>query len=236
MGVRADRHISVGVVHPVLRLLPKQQRVRVPILMYHSIGTELDSGRAPYYRTVTSPEVFARHVQLLRSGAYQVVTLTQALAAIRGRFATAEGRIPVVITFDDGLRDYYTHAFPVLQAAGMSSTVFLTTGCIDGRFPTGVPCLRSAEVKELARQGVEFGSHTVSHSRLVDLSPGELERELADSKSHIEDLIGSPVGLFSYPYRFPQEDDELSAFPPGAAFGKRLLRWCDYGPRASHRG
>jgi peptidoglycan/xylan/chitin deacetylase (PgdA/CDA1 family) len=205
MGVRADKIISVRVVQPVLRLFPKRQAIRVPILMYHSISSDIDSGRAPYYRTVTSPEVFARHVELLRSGAYQVITLTQALAALGGRFAVAGGRIPVVITFDDGLRDYYTHAFPVLRSAGMASTVFLTTGYIDGRFPTGVPCLRSAEVKQLAQQGVEFGSHTVSHSRLVDLSIRELERELADSKSHVEDLIGSPVGLFSYPYRFPQE-------------------------------
>ena len=120
MGVRADRLISVGVVRPALRMFPGRETLRVPILMYHSIGTDLDSNRAPYYRTVTWADVFARHVQLLQSGAYQVISLMQALAVLGGGLAVAKGRIPVVITFDDGLRDYYTHAFPVLQSAGMS--------------------------------------------------------------------------------------------------------------------
>ena len=212
MAVRADRLISVGVVHPIRQVLSIPQKLRVPILMYHSIGKELDLGRAPYYRTVTSPAVFARHIQLLSSGTYQVVSFTQALAAMAGQFEIAQGRIPVVITFDDGLRDFYTQAFPLLQGAGMTSTVFLTTGCIDGHFPTGLPCLKSAEVQELARHGVEFGSHTVSHPRLVELSRGELDRELAESKCHVEDVIGAPVGLFSYPYRFPQEDTNFQRF------------------------
>ena len=62
MGVRADRLISVGVVRPALRMFPGRETLRVPILMYHSIGTDLDSNRAPYYRTVTSAEVFARSI------------------------------------------------------------------------------------------------------------------------------------------------------------------------------
>lgn len=212
MSLRADRFVSLRVVRPMLRITPRRKAIRIPILMYHSIGDDPDPRGAQYYRTVTSPQGFARHMQVLSSEKYQVVTLKQALAAIAGDFLVPEHRIPVVITFDDGLRDFYTNAFPVLHAAGMPSTVFLTTGCIDGNFPTGVPCLRSAEVKELARHGVDFGSHTVSHPRLVELSPAELEREVAESRFLVEDLIGTQVGLFSYPYRFPQEDANFQRF------------------------
>jgi peptidoglycan/xylan/chitin deacetylase (PgdA/CDA1 family) len=89
--------------------------------------------------------------------------------------------------------------------------VFLATGCLNGRFVNGQPCLRRAEVGELAARGVTFGSHTVSHPRLVHLGQSDIDKELLRSRQDIEQITGAPATLFSYPYRFPEEDAAFTA-------------------------
>ena len=76
----------------------------------------------------------------------------------------------VVITFDDGFRDFYTAAFPVMQEHQFTATVFLPTAFIgeDRRSFKGAECLTWEEVRRLRRAGVQFGSHTVNHPRLVE--------------------------------------------------------------------
>jgi peptidoglycan/xylan/chitin deacetylase (PgdA/CDA1 family) len=115
-------------------------------------------------------------------------------------------RRQVVVTFDDGFRDFYTTAYPILEKFGLKATVFLSSGLIGKTFLTGRECLNEEEILELVARGIEFGSHTVNHPQLKSLSRDEIIYELADSKKMIEGITGSQVSLFSYPYRFPEED------------------------------
>ena len=120
----------------------------------------------------------------------------------------------VVLTFDDGYRDFYTYAFPVLQQYGYTGTVFLPTGYIDGKRPglRGKEHLSWDEVGELVAHGITFGSHTVNHSQLNKLSWKEIEFELKASKegieTHINKLVKKPPtsNVFCYPYKFPMQD------------------------------
>ena len=57
--------------------------------------------------------------------------------------------------------------------------------------------------------GIEFGSHTASHPQLHNLDFEQIRAELIRSKERIEQIIGNAVTLFSYPYRFPEEDEEF---------------------------
>jgi len=175
--------------------------------MYHSIAEDLDDTVPPYYRIVTSPQTFETHMALLREAGCEVLTLSEAV----WRFRSVSGGSslpgkPVVITFDDGFRDFHTTAFPILERFGFRATVFLISGYIDKTLRTGRECLRKREIQRLATEGVEFGSHTVNHPRLQELSEAAIVHELAASRDAIENIIGTEVRLFSYPYRFPAED------------------------------
>jgi peptidoglycan/xylan/chitin deacetylase (PgdA/CDA1 family) len=121
----------------------------------------------------------------------------------------------VVLTFDDGYRDFYSEAFPILRKFGFPATVFLPTQFIhpDRNIPfkRGV-CMTWQEVRELRREGVLFGSHTVSHSQLKSLPKKDIAYEIRESKKNIEDSLGEDVESFSYPYAFPDEDRGLVAY------------------------
>lgn len=214
---RLDRLLSLYVFGPLASCLRRPDEVRIPILMYHSIADDTDAQRHPYFRTVTTPAAFERQMRYLWRAGYEVLTLSQATALLKP--AAVQPLIPnmtskshgtprrlVVLTFDDGFRDFYTNAFPILDSFGFKATVFVSTGCIDRNFVTGRACLRTQEIIELARNGIEFGSHTVNHVQLKQLTTRAIVHELAASKQAVEDIVGSEAPIFAYPYRFPEED------------------------------
>ena len=205
-GLRIDRLATLYLIRPILRILPSRSALRIPILMYHSISESNSGNSNPYYQTVTSPEVFAEHMKFLRENNYRVIGLGDAVKEIGG---TAGGSAKcVVITFDDGFRDFYTRAFPVLNGYGFGATVYLPTAFMNESAPrfNGSECLTWSQVRELRSAGVLFGSHTVSHRQLTAVKPHELEMEVLESKRIIEDKLGCPVESFSYPYAFPETD------------------------------
>ena len=115
---------------------------------------------------------------------------------------------PVVITFDDGFRDFHDLAFPILNKYGQTAVMHLPTAFIasNRRSFKGRECMTWNEVRELRQQGVRFGSHTVSHPKLYELSWKEIEAELAHSKENIERELGEEITGFGYPFAFPQQD------------------------------
>lgn len=225
--IRLDRFLTLFIFGPLSRLSRRSDGLKIPILMYHSIARDVDDNVHPYFRTVTTPEVFELHMELLHQLNYKVLTLSEAVRLLQGASDPAVSQpllapellksplspypspLLVVVTFDDGLRDFYTTAYPILERFGFKATVFLTSGFIDKTFITGRECLTTREIMELTEKGIEFGSHTVNHPQLKDLAKSDIIHELADSKDVIENITGSKVSLFSYPYRFPEEDTEF---------------------------
>lgn len=142
----------------------------------------------------------------LKNAGYEAITL--------GEFAARKRRGPVfaektvVLTFDDGFRNFYTEAFPILSDCNFKATVFLVTDFCGGHNdwsgnPANLPrsqLLKWEEIRELDAAGVEFGSHTRTHQDLTRLKPKEAISEMLDSKATISDALGRDVPTFAYPY------------------------------------
>jgi peptidoglycan/xylan/chitin deacetylase (PgdA/CDA1 family) len=211
----------------------------LPILMYHSINDALETGVTPYYRTVTSPSVFSEQMSYLSANGYRGVDLSTGLAWLNSETrnpelgtqnSRPETRNPklVVLTFDDGFRDFHTAAFPVLQKHGFTTTMFLSTAFIgethrsfsprvqskpktqNSKFKIDLECLTWNEIREMQKAGIEFGSHTVSHPKLYELDFAEIESELRNSKLEIEERLGVSCPTFAYPYAFPGTDADFT--------------------------
>lgn len=221
--IRLDRFITVFLGHPFGRAFQNRRQAQIPILMYHGIRERLD-GRHPYYETATTPAVFAAHMKFLHDEGFKVVDLFEAskwLAsndAVASDFAASNSSLRalhsslVVLTFDDGYRDFYAHAFPVLREHNFTATLFLPTSRIANERINfeGNDYLTWPEVRELYSNGVAIGSHTVTHPELVKLGEPEIDRELGDSKRTIEDKLGAAVRSFAYPYAFPESNREFT--------------------------
>ncbi len=208
MDFRLDRLATLYLVTPFMRLASEKQ-LSIPILMYHSIAEEDESRVYAYYRTTTSVAMLAAQLKYLHESGYTTCSLAQAIHQLQGQ-AQAAAKL-VVITFDDGYHNFYHHAFPLLNQYGFSATVFLPTAYI-GESPIsfkGKDCLTWAEVRELNKHGILFGSHTVTHPQLRELSVSAVNAEIANSKKTIEEKLGCAVDSFAYPYAFPQTEAEF---------------------------
>ncbi len=122
---------------------------------------------------------------------------------LRGDFR----RKRVLLTFDDGYDDLYTELLPATIEYGLKPLVFLVA---DRTGETNVwdherglrrrSLLTLQQIREMQRHGVEFGSHTLTHPWLPDLSDDALRREVGDSKRRLEDMLGTEVTAFAYPF------------------------------------
>jgi peptidoglycan/xylan/chitin deacetylase (PgdA/CDA1 family) len=176
--------------------------------MYHSISEEEERGVSSYYRINTSPKVFAGHMEYLYENSFQVIELSTAVNYLI--FPGVVSDKMVVLTFDDGYRDFLTQAFPILKTYRFPATVFLPTSYIGSSLRLrGKEHLSWNEVRELFGEGITFGSHTVTHLQLQGSKRLENAYELVRSKQEIEDNIGGSVQCFSYPYAFPEENKEF---------------------------
>jgi peptidoglycan/xylan/chitin deacetylase (PgdA/CDA1 family) len=184
---------------------------KIPILMYHSISPANSGGAYQYYETTTSPAQFARHMEILRELEYTVVRLKDLDAAFVQKRGTKK-KISI-ITFDDGYADFYETAFPVLRSFDFPATVFVPTAFI-GAYGTGIDGkkhLSWQQIRDLHLAGVDFGSHTVNHPQLADLTIGEILHQMRESKKIIEENLGTAIDTFAYPFAFPEGNRKLMA-------------------------
>ena len=178
--------------------------VDVPILMYHKVDS------VAYSRYWVSDELFARQMSALKAYGYQTISLTDFLNYRAGKATLPEH--PIIITFDDGYQDFYTHAVPILMSKGLTATMFLPTGKIgtsekdrqnnswdtkEAAYPTNH--LIWDEVRACIKDGFQVGSHTVTHPDLASIPDSQVKQELARSRADIQDKLGLDVDIFSYP-------------------------------------
>jgi peptidoglycan/xylan/chitin deacetylase (PgdA/CDA1 family) len=180
---------------PRLRLperLPRREIV-VPVLLYHRINLPPPTASPITRGLVVHPADFARQMMWLKRHGYRAVTQRQLFAALlSGR---SLGRRPIMITFDDGYRDVFYRAAPVLSRLGIRATAYV----ISRRIVNGDRHFLSwGLLRALERRGIETGSHTVSHRDLTQLSDRAVLEELVRSRRALERGLCHPVQWLAY--------------------------------------
>jgi len=158
--------------------------------MYHSVSDEPTRAGA---RWTTPSSRFAEHLRMLRDGGWVSLHVSEYAEVLRGERALPEQAM--LLTFDDGYRDNLDVALPLLRGHGFTATVYVTGEAVG---QTGM--LRGRDVRTLADEGVEIGSHSATHPQLDVLPTARAREEVAGSRARLGDLLGDEVATFAYPH------------------------------------
>jgi peptidoglycan/xylan/chitin deacetylase (PgdA/CDA1 family) len=175
---------------------------KISILMYHQVGEF--SRPAAHRANYCHIRRFKAQMAWLHRFGYRVVGLKEACEALFGGKPLSGNA--VVLTFDDGYQNVYDYAFPVLKRYGFPATVFLVADLLGGETKWLAAEKREAQlmdletIRKLRREGILFGSHTLSHPRLSRIDRDVMAREVRESKGKLEALLEEEIEFFCYPY------------------------------------
>ena len=159
----------------------------VPILLYHHIA-DIE----PTSRYAVSLDNFRNQIQKLSELRYETITPGY-LADVITKGGLLPER-PIIITFDDGSIDVYNNAFRVMKEKGFVGAFYIVSSYIGAN-----DIVTPTQLIEMAADGWEIGSHSMSHNDLTK-SSDQLSIELLQSRKDIEKITGLEVTSFAYPY------------------------------------
>src|SRR5687767_10681597 len=174
--------------------VPVTSEFAVPVLMYHRICDLTPDERAnELTRDLTvSPAAFEEQIRHLHENGFSFLLASEVESAVKlGKPLPAKA---ICLTMDDGYKDNFERAFPILQRYGIPATIFLVTSTVDT-----ARHLSWDEVNIMHREKVGFGSHTVHHYDLPGLSVNQLDYELRESRRVIESKLLERISAIAYP-------------------------------------
>ncbi len=173
---------------------PGELSVTVPTLMYHYVRPITPEMTTSSRWLSVSPEHFrAQMEELVRLG-YHTITPDDLADAVTGQKILPTK--PVLITFDDGYRDQYTKAFPILKTHGLRATFFIISD-----YHLNPLYLTNDQIRELDQSGlITIAAHTRHHVGLADRQSDKQKDEIGGSKQDLEQVVGHPITAFAYPY------------------------------------
>src|SRR5690625_7294467 len=111
------------------------------------------------------------------------------------------------LTFYDGYHNVLKNALPVLNELGLTATNYIVSNHLGGTnfwdADNGVPSstlMNQDEIIQWLEGGHEIGSHTQDHVHLPRIAPAEAKKQITQSKTDLEQLLGPKLTPFCYPY------------------------------------
>lgn len=164
------------------------------ILLYHDIDTLEDPSEKTDIAslgTVVSLGEFKSHMEYLSDKGFNVISVARYLEKINDNSISPTD---IVLTFDDGHVSNYIYALPVLKQYSFSATFFIIANQINEKY-----YMTSHQLQELRKNGMEIGSHGLTHTWLPLLDSNDIEYEIEESRKKIEIASKGLVKTFAYP-------------------------------------
>lgn len=181
-------------VQESIRNLKPQKFLRMPILMYHYVEYVKDDKDTIRKSLNIIPYIFEEQVKTLKNAGYFFITLADLANALDDK--NNLNPKSVILTFDDGYRDFYTDVFPILKKYQVKAVVYIVPNFLNK--PNNMDTWM---VSEIAKSGlVEIGAHTMDHTYLAGLPLQRVKYEIEQSKKYLEKNFGIRVVSFAYPY------------------------------------
>ncbi len=192
--------------------------IKVPVLVYHSVRAYIP-GESKYQDAYdVTPELLEEQLKYIRDHGYTTITFADVVANFD--HGTPLPAKPVILSFDDGWRNEYEHAFPLLKKYNMKGTFFIFTNPINRK----EHWVTWDEVKEMDAAGMEIGGHTRTHPILTKIkTDAELDKEIAGSKKIIEEHLGHPIRVFAYPFGLENAQVEAAVKRAGYVLARTTL-------------
>lgn len=155
----------------------------IPVLMYHCIDKDVWGTPSMF----VAPSEFQKQMAYLKNNGYTTITF-------RDLEHINQIPKPIIITFDDGYKDNYTYAYPILKKYNMKATIFIIVNSLGKG--------RSLNIDEIHKMEgtIDFQSHTINHSRLGKLGEKNVDYEVSESKKQLEKITGQNIFVIAYPY------------------------------------
>ena len=189
----------------------------IPILMYHHVG-DWGESRADWASWVVRSKEFRAQMDWLVANGFHTITFRELLAGQKaGESLPAKS---VIISFDDGWSAQEGVVRAELEPRGLHAVFFVYTAAV-GATPNNSGYISWEQLRILESAGHEVQSHTVSHGRLTDMPPSQLDREMRESRATIEREMHQSVEVVAYPFGIYDERVMRAASAAGYEFGLR---------------
>ena len=171
--------------HPI----PADRVRNLKILMYHEVAIPPKYATGNTNQLYVEPAIFEQHLDILKKNGYNTITLRDLYQ--HWEYGKPIPTNSIILTFDDGYRSMYDFVMPELIKREMVASFFIIT---DKFNHSGY--VNESMIQEMHRNGMEIASHSHSH---CDLRNADLEIELNQSKTLLENIINDNVYSFCYP-------------------------------------
>jgi peptidoglycan/xylan/chitin deacetylase (PgdA/CDA1 family) len=206
------------------RLVPPEPRdgegtatTLVPILIYHAIRPYIEADTASVRRYIATPKTLDEELAWLKENGYASVSFNDLVNHIQTGAPLPPK--PVIISFDDDWEGQYRYALPLLKKYGYTATFYIWVVVVGRKHH-----MSWDEIRELSRNGMQLGCHTITHPFLTRIKSEEvLQHELAGAKQDIETRTGVTVPSLAYP--FGQYNERVVAAAKAAGFTSARSTW-----------
>ncbi|SHJ74076.1 Polysaccharide deacetylase [Clostridium cavendishii DSM 21758] len=183
--------------------------IGIPVICYHAISESTNND------LLLSPKKFEEQLNYLKENNYTPITMDELYG-----FLKEEKEVPeksVVLTFDDGYKDNYTNAFPILKKFNFKATIYVISDSIEDNL-----YLTKEQIKEMSDYGIDIESHTQKHDNLSTLNLDKQYETMLNSKEALEKITKKTVSYIAYPFGKYNPNTRIAAEKAGYKLGFNL--------------